>query len=143
MKRRGGALLAEMFTSLCSSFFIWTMGRERSQRSRQLLIFAGSYQRGRERERSRERGRGRSSTPTLLIKKSLSAPCSLNKKAGRTVEQNTHARQTLSSLIFCFVFLPISYSNQTTAFGDATVFCFTTFDFALCKGSHNISLYDA
>lgn len=138
-----------MFTSLCSSFFIWTMGRERSQRSRQLLIFAGSYQRGREEPREREReAEGRSSTPTLLIKKSLSAPRSLNKKAGRTVEQNTRAIQILCFLFYFFYcFCPISCSNQTTAFGEAIVlgfffFFFTTFDFALCKGSHNLSLYD-
>lgn len=138
-----------MFTSLCSSFFIWTMGRERSQRSRQLLIFAGSYQRGREEPREREReAEGRSSTPTLLIKKSLSAPRSLNKKAGRTVEQNTRATQILCFLFYFFLlFLPnkLLQSNNSIWRSDCIgvfFFFFTTFDFALCKGSHNLSLYD-
>lgn len=122
------------------------MGRERSQRSRQLLIFAGSYQRGREEPREREReAEGRSSTPTLLIKKSLSAPRSLNKKAGRTVEQNTRATQILCFLFYFFYcFCPISCSNQTTAFGEAIVLGFFFFFLPLlilhCVRDRTISL---
>lgn len=120
------ALPTEMFTVLCANFFIWTMGRDGVREEDNYWYLLPAI-----REGKTERNRGRSSTPTLLIRIPLSAPCPLNERWS----QNTHTstRQRLCSPIS---FLS-SYLNQTIKLAVKWLYC-TTLDFAFFRGLHNI-----
>lgn len=72
-----------------------------------------------------ERSRGRSLTPTLLIKKSLSALCSLTKR--RPHSRAEHTREYEAKHCVRHFLFPSSYSNQTWKYL-----------LRLCRRSHNI-----
>lgn len=101
------------------SFFIWTMGRDGVREADNYWYLLPAI-----REGETERNRGRSSTPTLLIKNSLSAPCSLNKRQSHSHTEHTHEHK--AKTVFTFSFLS-SHFNKTITFGHMIAFYYIWF----------------